>query len=222
MKGLLQTIKLQPNEAHGFPLLVYYISHMGYANLDTSMRSVLKCAKCTSICSFFGSHSYLVFRNLILLGFNFRSRIQTSQLTSCLYCCRKVLEIGVLTWSLATALVPVLAGFMPGLILSRILVKLQFKPFPSISVILVECTMAQSVFHRYRGFVCAIDISCAQTCIERFILVPLSFKLPTVPLKDKFITFSVFSVEICDVFTTVSTVQPRTLAQLFLFGLLFC
>ncbi|RVW43797.1 putative anion transporter 6, chloroplastic [Vitis vinifera] len=36
--------------------------------------------------------------------------------------CRKVLEIGVLTWSLATALVPVLAGFMPGLVLSRILV----------------------------------------------------------------------------------------------------
>ncbi|XP_024024266.1 probable anion transporter 6, chloroplastic [Morus notabilis] len=35
---------------------------------------------------------------------------------------RKVLEIGVLTWSFATALVPVLAGFMPGLILSRILV----------------------------------------------------------------------------------------------------
>ncbi|OMO61681.1 Major facilitator superfamily [Corchorus olitorius] len=35
---------------------------------------------------------------------------------------RKVLAIGVLTWSLATALVPVLAGFMPGLLLSRILV----------------------------------------------------------------------------------------------------
>ncbi|KAH7546324.1 hypothetical protein FEM48_Zijuj01G0188200 [Ziziphus jujuba var. spinosa] len=34
---------------------------------------------------------------------------------------RKVLEVGVLTWSLATALVPVLAGYMPGLILSRIL-----------------------------------------------------------------------------------------------------
>ncbi|THG02329.1 hypothetical protein TEA_021171 [Camellia sinensis var. sinensis] len=34
---------------------------------------------------------------------------------------RKVLEIGVLIWSLATALVPVLAGFMPGLVLSRIL-----------------------------------------------------------------------------------------------------
>ncbi|GLU09602.1 hypothetical protein SLE2022_333010 [Rubroshorea leprosula] len=35
---------------------------------------------------------------------------------------RKVLEIGVLAWSLATALVPLLAGFMPGLILSRIMV----------------------------------------------------------------------------------------------------
>uniref|UniRef100_A0A2P2M794 Inner membrane transport protein yjjL n=1 Tax=Rhizophora mucronata TaxID=61149 RepID=A0A2P2M794_RHIMU len=35
---------------------------------------------------------------------------------------RKVLEIGVLTWSLATALLPSLAGFMPGLIFSRILV----------------------------------------------------------------------------------------------------
>ncbi|CAG7891996.1 unnamed protein product [Brassica rapa] len=35
---------------------------------------------------------------------------------------RKVLEIGVFTWSFATALVPLLAGFMPGLIFSRILV----------------------------------------------------------------------------------------------------
>lgn len=35
---------------------------------------------------------------------------------------RKVLKIGVLTWSLATAIVPLLAGFMPGLIMSRILV----------------------------------------------------------------------------------------------------
>ncbi|KAL0427242.1 UNVERIFIED_CONTAM: putative anion transporter 6, chloroplastic [Sesamum latifolium] len=35
---------------------------------------------------------------------------------------RKVLEVGVLVWSLATAMVPVVAGFMPGLIFSRILV----------------------------------------------------------------------------------------------------
>ncbi|KAK7330027.1 hypothetical protein VNO77_24212 [Canavalia gladiata] len=35
---------------------------------------------------------------------------------------RNVLEIGVLIWSVATALVPFLAGYMPGLLLSRILV----------------------------------------------------------------------------------------------------
>nr|XP_010913348.1 probable anion transporter 6, chloroplastic isoform X2 [Elaeis guineensis]XP_010913349.1 probable anion transporter 6, chloroplastic isoform X2 [Elaeis guineensis] len=35
---------------------------------------------------------------------------------------RKVLEVGVLAWSLATILVPFVAGFMPGLVLSRILV----------------------------------------------------------------------------------------------------
>ncbi|TXG61906.1 hypothetical protein EZV62_013269 [Acer yangbiense] len=33
---------------------------------------------------------------------------------------RRVLQIGVLTWSLATALVPLVAGFMPGLVFSRI------------------------------------------------------------------------------------------------------
>ncbi|KAI4344206.1 hypothetical protein L6164_011457 [Bauhinia variegata] len=35
---------------------------------------------------------------------------------------RKVLQIGVLGWSVATALVPFLAGYMPGLILLRVLV----------------------------------------------------------------------------------------------------
>ncbi|RXI05666.1 hypothetical protein DVH24_017708 [Malus domestica] len=35
---------------------------------------------------------------------------------------RKVLQFGVLTWSLATGLVPLVAGFTPGLVLSRILV----------------------------------------------------------------------------------------------------
>ncbi|KAM1173298.1 hypothetical protein ACFX13_026640 [Malus domestica] len=34
---------------------------------------------------------------------------------------RKVLQFGVLTWSLATGLVPLVAGFTPGLVLSRIL-----------------------------------------------------------------------------------------------------
>ncbi|KAK6941721.1 Major facilitator superfamily, partial [Dillenia turbinata] len=37
---------------------------------------------------------------------------------------RKVLEVGVFTWLLATALVPFLAGYMPGLVFSRILVYL--------------------------------------------------------------------------------------------------
>ncbi|KAK7264852.1 hypothetical protein RJT34_32465 [Clitoria ternatea] len=35
---------------------------------------------------------------------------------------RNVLEVGVLIWSVATALVPLLSGYMPGLLLSRILV----------------------------------------------------------------------------------------------------
>ncbi|GAY37380.1 hypothetical protein CUMW_028560 [Citrus unshiu] len=35
---------------------------------------------------------------------------------------KKVLQTGVLIWSLATALLPLLAGFMPGLVLSRVLV----------------------------------------------------------------------------------------------------
>lgn len=35
---------------------------------------------------------------------------------------RQVLAFGVLAWSLATAFIPVLAGYMPGLVLSRILV----------------------------------------------------------------------------------------------------
>ncbi|KAJ6958368.1 hypothetical protein NC653_040118 [Populus alba x Populus x berolinensis] len=34
----------------------------------------------------------------------------------------KVLQIGVLTWSVATALLPFLAGYMPGFVLSRVLV----------------------------------------------------------------------------------------------------
>ncbi|KAJ6731841.1 SOLUTE CARRIER FAMILY 17 [Salix purpurea] len=35
---------------------------------------------------------------------------------------KKVLQIGVLTWSVATALLPLLAGYMPGFVLSRVLV----------------------------------------------------------------------------------------------------
>lgn len=38
--------------------------------------------------------------------------------------CRRVLKVGVLAWSLSTAIIPAVAGFMPGLVLSRILVYL--------------------------------------------------------------------------------------------------
>lgn len=54
---------------------------------------------------------------------------------------RKVLEIGVLTWSLATALVPVLAGFMPGLVLSRILVGIGEGVSPSAATDLIARTI---------------------------------------------------------------------------------
>lgn len=73
--------------------------------------------------------------------------------------CRRVLEIGVLTWSLATALVPSLAGFMPGLILSRILVCLsrillclviQSNLFIFLSELLFVVLLACSVYpHNY-------------------------------------------------------------------------
>lgn len=48
--------------------------------------------------------------------------------------CRKVLEVGVVTWSLATAIIPVVAGFMPGLVLSRILVNYLRKVFSGLLV----------------------------------------------------------------------------------------
>ncbi|KAK9987056.1 hypothetical protein SO802_032007 [Lithocarpus litseifolius] len=50
---------------------------------------------------------------------------------------RKVLEIGVLTWSLATAFVPLLAGFMPGLILLRILIRIGEGVSPSAATDLI-------------------------------------------------------------------------------------
>ncbi|KAF7149447.1 hypothetical protein RHSIM_Rhsim03G0252700 [Rhododendron simsii] len=60
---------------------------------------------------------------------------------------RKVLEIGVLTWSLATALVPVLAGFMPGLILSRILVGIGEGVSPSAATDLIARHMSYCAIH---------------------------------------------------------------------------
>lgn len=47
------------------------------------------------------------------------------------FCFRKVLQVGVLIWSVATACVPFLAGYMPGLALSRILVSKFIVFFPN-------------------------------------------------------------------------------------------
>ncbi|KAH0458077.1 hypothetical protein IEQ34_013392 [Dendrobium chrysotoxum] len=55
----------------------------------------------------------------------------------------KVLEVGVLSWSLATILVPNSAGFMPGLVLSRILVGIGEGVSPSAATDLI----ARQVIH---------------------------------------------------------------------------
>ncbi|KAJ0984323.1 hypothetical protein J5N97_002679 [Dioscorea zingiberensis] len=54
---------------------------------------------------------------------------------------RKVLEVGVLAWSLATILVPFVAGFMPGLVLSRILVGVGEGVSPSAATDLIARTI---------------------------------------------------------------------------------
>ncbi|XP_010541712.1 PREDICTED: probable anion transporter 6, chloroplastic [Tarenaya hassleriana] len=66
---------------------------------------------------------------------------------------RKVLEIGVLTWSLATALVPVLAGFMPSLIFCRILVGIGEGVSPSAATDLIARTIPIEERSRAVGFV---------------------------------------------------------------------
>ncbi|KAL6965521.1 putative anion transporter 6, chloroplastic, variant 2 [Sarracenia purpurea var. burkii] len=66
---------------------------------------------------------------------------------------RKVLEIGVLIWSLATALVPFLAGFMPGLVLSRILVGIGEGVSPSAATELIARTIPLEERSRAVSFV---------------------------------------------------------------------
>lgn len=66
---------------------------------------------------------------------------------------RKVLEVGVLTWSLATALVPLLAGYMPGLILTRILVGIGEGVSPSAATDLIARTIPLEERSRAVGIV---------------------------------------------------------------------
>ncbi|XP_041007416.1 probable anion transporter 6, chloroplastic [Juglans microcarpa x Juglans regia] len=66
---------------------------------------------------------------------------------------RKVLKFGVLTWSVATALVPMLAGLLPGLILSRILVGIGEGVSPSAATDLIARSIPLSERSRAVAFV---------------------------------------------------------------------
>ncbi|KAF5185178.1 Ascorbate transporter protein [Thalictrum thalictroides] len=66
---------------------------------------------------------------------------------------RKVLEIGVLMWSLATILVPCASGFMPGLVLSRILVGIGEGVSPSAATDLIARTIPVEERSRAVAFV---------------------------------------------------------------------
>ncbi|XP_003578623.1 probable anion transporter 5, chloroplastic isoform X2 [Brachypodium distachyon] len=54
---------------------------------------------------------------------------------------RRVLKVGVLAWSLSTAIIPAVAGFMPGLVLSRILVGIGEGVSPSAATDLIARTI---------------------------------------------------------------------------------
>ncbi|XP_043720466.1 probable anion transporter 6, chloroplastic isoform X2 [Telopea speciosissima] len=66
---------------------------------------------------------------------------------------RQVLEIGVFSWSLATMLVPSVAGFMPGLVLSRILVGIGEGVSPSAATDLIARTIPLEERSRAVAFV---------------------------------------------------------------------
>ncbi|XP_054806017.1 probable anion transporter 6, chloroplastic [Prosopis cineraria] len=66
---------------------------------------------------------------------------------------RKVLKLGVLAWSIATALVPIVAGYMPGLVLSRILVGIGEGVSPSAATDLIARTIPLEERSRAVAFV---------------------------------------------------------------------
>ncbi|XP_027916353.1 probable anion transporter 6, chloroplastic isoform X1 [Vigna unguiculata] len=66
---------------------------------------------------------------------------------------RTVLEVGVLIWSVATALVPFLAGFMPSLLLSRVLVGIGEGVSPSAATDLIARSIPLEERSRAVGFV---------------------------------------------------------------------
>lgn len=87
----------------------------------------------------------------------------------------KVLKFGVLVWSLATALVPTVAGFTPGLIISRILVGIGEGVSPSAATDLIARTIPSTERSRAVAFVFSglsvgsvLGLLFAPPCIENF------------------------------------------------------
>jgi len=87
----------------------------------------------------------------------------------------KVLKFGVLAWSLATALVPTVAGFTPGLIISRILVGIGEGVSPSAATDLIARTIPSTERSRAVAFVFSglsvgsvLGLLFAPPCIENF------------------------------------------------------
>lgn len=87
----------------------------------------------------------------------------------------KVLKFGVLAWSLATALVPSVAGFTPGLIISRILVGIGEGVSPSAATDLIARTIPSTERSRAVAFVFSglsvgsvLGLLFAPPCIENF------------------------------------------------------
>ncbi|CAN6459511.1 unnamed protein product [Victoria cruziana] len=66
---------------------------------------------------------------------------------------RKILEIGVFAWSMATAIVPSVAGFLPGLVFSRILVGIGEGVSPSAATDIMARSIPQEERSRAVGFV---------------------------------------------------------------------
>ncbi|XP_038698499.1 probable anion transporter 6, chloroplastic isoform X2 [Tripterygium wilfordii] len=90
---------------------------------------------------------------------------------------RKVLEIGVLIWSIATALLPSVAGFMPGLVLSRILVGIGEGVSPSAATDLIAKSIPLAERSRAVAFVFGgLSVGSVAGVAGFFWLLPL-FKL---------------------------------------------
>ncbi|CDP10484.1 unnamed protein product [Coffea canephora] len=146
---------------------------------------------------------------------------------------RKVLEVGVLAWSLATALVPFLAGYMPGLVASRILVGMGEGVSPSAATDLIARhvnttgrTLTGSIicFWRLEFWKCyGVTISCV-TCSEELslnlteaawvsVLPPLASIFVTsiaAQLADYLITKGVDTTRVRKTCQTISFLSPAS------------